>query len=561
MTTRFWRGLAAVLVLAGAALPAPAVGVCFDYVVLRVACKDSYRASAASLREVLRQNGYGDRPLVALQDAAFYNAGALPLRPGDVILFGEAHAAIVESDGTLSHYLQSPGTVGESSVRQIDPKEVERMPTFHRGERLGDVIGFSRPVQYDERHPETAYLKIQPFLHAPLQIWRRTDGSMPCGPGGVPGWVLTTRRLDPDGIAARDQQYNAGRARWQISENTASCEGAQPVGDAPAPPWHAKLAISGDVPTALRPGESFQISLTTSVDQHEYRWAQIAGIGGGVGGEGVRVEMATPGHPSGRVACGWVANGMWVDQDQGAYRCSVPETLSPASQKRISFFPFIAGQGRVVEYVYEAGDVTQAPGTPPSAGATVLPTFIPSYPGGRPAVLSLEPPLAPLTGTIYNPAPAPQASTVPEGRPAPSPQPMGAFPQAAPKAAPAPDPANALGQPCAQGEAFVTSLYRSILDREPDAAGLQGNIGRLASGKPRDALYLEFFTSAEYLAKGKGDREFLRDCYQALLAREPGDADASIWLPQLQSRSLDRPGLIAQIQASGEYKALRANCP
>jgi hypothetical protein len=49
---------------------------------------------------------------------------------------------------------------------------------------------------------------------------------------------------------------------------------------------------------------------------------------------------------------------------------------------------------------------------------------------------------------------------------------------------------------------FVTQLYRTLLGRAPDAAGFAANVNALVSGRAtRDALYAEVLGSAEYRQK------------------------------------------------------------
>jgi SAM-dependent methyltransferase len=50
-------------------------------------------------------------------------------------------------------------------------------------------------------------------------------------------------------------------------------------------------------------------------------------------------------------------------------------------------------------------------------------------------------------------------------------------------------------------EDFVTSLYRALLDREPDAAGLKAHLDALSAGLARDELRNTFLASNEYAAR------------------------------------------------------------
>lgn len=100
-------------------------------------------------------------------------------------------------------------------------------------------------------------------------------------------------------------------------------------------------------------------------------------------------------------------------------------------------------------------------------------------------------------------------------------------------------------------EAFVTALYRTILDREPDDGGLRHWLNWLARGKSRQWVMAQFFASDEYRSRGKSDREYIRDLYQATRFREPTEGEMRDALGRL-ARGESRGGLLAQSQSPAD---------
>ncbi len=100
--------------------------------------------------------------------------------------------------------------------------------------------------------------------------------------------------------------------------------------------------------------------------------------------------------------------------------------------------------------------------------------------------------------------------------------------------------------------AFVTSLYRNILDREPDDSGLRHWVGWLQKGKSRQWVMERFFASPEYQSRRKNDREFIRDVFQATRFREPTDQEMNDALQRL-SQGESRSNLLAQSAKSPPF--------
>jgi len=103
---------------------------------------------------------------------------------------------------------------------------------------------------------------------------------------------------------------------------------------------------------------------------------------------------------------------------------------------------------------------------------------------------------------------------------------------------------------------FVTSLYRTILDREPDAGGLQNWVEWLRKGQSREWVITQFFSSREYQSRRKNDREFVRDLYQAVLGREPDAGGWNNWVNSLQ-RGMSRQDCLNRFFQSAEYNNIR----
>ena len=83
-------------------------------------------------------------------------------------------------------------------------------------------------------------------------------------------------------------------------------------------------------------------------------------------------------------------------------------------------------------------------------------------------------------------------------------------------------------------EGFVTRMYRVVLGREPEEAGLQDWSERLRSGNSCAAdIVLGFFFSPEYESKAKSHGEIVIDFYSAMLDRTPDSAGYNDWVKHL----------------------------
>ncbi len=97
-------------------------------------------------------------------------------------------------------------------------------------------------------------------------------------------------------------------------------------------------------------------------------------------------------------------------------------------------------------------------------------------------------------------------------------------------------------------EAFVVSLYRRLLGRDPDAAGLSYWSDRLAAGMSRGQLAHVIWNSTEHRSLQ------VVEAYTSVLGRSPVAAERSYWISAMQA-GLDERGLWRAFLCSQEYSA------
>ncbi len=100
---------------------------------------------------------------------------------------------------------------------------------------------------------------------------------------------------------------------------------------------------------------------------------------------------------------------------------------------------------------------------------------------------------------------------------------------------------------------FVRLVYRNVLTREPDAAGLSYWVGQLAKGASRGSVMVGFSESPEYGQRTRAVTEVVTT-YQAMLRRVPTAAERATWEPLLKG-STPRAELAAAILALPAYDA------
>jgi hypothetical protein len=100
--------------------------------------------------------------------------------------------------------------------------------------------------------------------------------------------------------------------------------------------------------------------------------------------------------------------------------------------------------------------------------------------------------------------------------------------------------------------AFIKGLYRSVLGRDAEAAGVAYWLGALAGGTTRDQLAWLFINSTEHR------QQEVNSYYRAFLGRPANDASSSFWVNLLQAEG-DESEVVSGILTSDEYQARRPN--
>lgn len=96
-------------------------------------------------------------------------------------------------------------------------------------------------------------------------------------------------------------------------------------------------------------------------------------------------------------------------------------------------------------------------------------------------------------------------------------------------------PGNYGGQNYPVSEEFIVRLYQVILDREPDADGLQHWKNQMANGKSAGDLVGYFFESEEMKNRSLDDAAYLDYAYRAILGREADEGGKAYWLSELKA--------------------------
>jgi peptidoglycan/xylan/chitin deacetylase (PgdA/CDA1 family) len=109
-----------------------------------------------------------------------------------------------------------------------------------------------------------------------------------------------------------------------------------------------------------------------------------------------------------------------------------------------------------------------------------------------------------------------------------------------------------------QANEFVTRLYKIVLEREPDTAGLEANVMKILAKKTTGAqLVSDFFFSSEFMAKNKDNEEFVTLLFRACFNREPDSAGFDNWTSMLD-KGYSRNFVLVNFVNSGEFKNLCA---
>ena len=83
--------------------------------------------------------------------------------------------------------------------------------------------------------------------------------------------------------------------------------------------------------------------------------------------------------------------------------------------------------------------------------------------------------------------------------------------------------------------AVITQMYQDVLGRAPDPNGLRFWLDRLANGERTQDIGAQFYSSPEYVDGSGSTDAWLRRLYRALLDREPDDAGIQYWRDRLAS--------------------------
>jgi peptidoglycan/xylan/chitin deacetylase (PgdA/CDA1 family) len=103
---------------------------------------------------------------------------------------------------------------------------------------------------------------------------------------------------------------------------------------------------------------------------------------------------------------------------------------------------------------------------------------------------------------------------------------------------------------------FVTRFYTNALERQPDAAGLNSWVGQLTAKKVTGAQFASsIIFSAEFTAKNKSNEEFVTILFRTLYNREPDSAGFDSWV-NLLNTGQSRQFVLAGFTNSAEFKSI-----
>lgn len=105
-----------------------------------------------------------------------------------------------------------------------------------------------------------------------------------------------------------------------------------------------------------------------------------------------------------------------------------------------------------------------------------------------------------------------------------------------------------------KAQEFVTRFYTNALERQPDAAGLNSWVSQLTSGKITGAQFASnIIFSAEFSAKNKDNEEFVSVLFKTCYNREPDTAGFNSWVNLLDSGQ-SKQFVLAGFTNSTEFK-------
>ena len=107
-------------------------------------------------------------------------------------------------------------------------------------------------------------------------------------------------------------------------------------------------------------------------------------------------------------------------------------------------------------------------------------------------------------------------------------------------------------------KAFMTRLYKSCFNREPDEAGLAAWVGYLKTGMSGTDVTIHFFHSEEFKNLNVDDKEFLNRLYYVVFDRAV-DESGSSWLRAMGDDGLSRDWVLGNVLASPEFATVCRN--
>lgn len=102
-------------------------------------------------------------------------------------------------------------------------------------------------------------------------------------------------------------------------------------------------------------------------------------------------------------------------------------------------------------------------------------------------------------------------------------------------------------------EAFVAHFYETALNRAPDASGFAGWVSALRNGRVSGGdLAVSFFFSPEFLNRNLADEAFLTALYRTMMNRDPDAGGLSGWLSEM-NRGRSRAAVLEGFITSPEF--------
>lgn len=106
---------------------------------------------------------------------------------------------------------------------------------------------------------------------------------------------------------------------------------------------------------------------------------------------------------------------------------------------------------------------------------------------------------------------------------------------------------------------FVTRVYQVVLDRNPDADGLNYWSNSLTShSKTAADVVANFFFSQEYKAKNKDNTAYVNDLYRCLMGRNADTDGRNYWLNKIRM-GVPRINILAEFVLSTEFTRICSN--